>query len=540
MTYAFLIPLAVIAIAVFQLRNVGRRPKEYPPGPPTLPLIGNLHQIPSKKPHHQFKKWAKEYGPVYSLILGTKVMVVLSSDRAVKDLLDKRSSIYSSRTDVYLGNVVSANLRVVLMKYGEKWRMIRKIFHQLLYINAAKGYVPYQDLESKQMLSGFLDKPHHFIDHIRRFTNSLTTQMVFGFRTTSIHDEKLKKLYHCVERWSEVVGSSAAALLDVYPPLRNLGFVSPGKRYAEALHKEESALYIGHWMDAKKRVLQGTAKPCFCMGIVESQKTLGFPDALAGYISGSALEAGSDTTAATLTGFVQAMVLYPSVQKQARDELDRVCGTNRLPNIDDWDSMPYIRACVKETLRWMPTAILGIPHAVIKDDEYMGYQIPKGAGVVLNVWAINMDEDRFENPRAFNPSRYEGDEQNSFESAMNGNPTKRDHYVFGAGRRLCQGMHIADRSLFLSISRLLWAFNFDRAVDGQGGEVVPDADDLTDGALVQPRPFPARITPRSEAHAQLVRKEWEASQALLDEDKQWKEVPRGMVFESLASSDLKD
>lgn len=53
--------------------------------------------------------------PVYSLILGTQVMIVLSSDRAVKDLLDKRSSIYSSRTDVYLGNVASGNLRVVLM-----------------------------------------------------------------------------------------------------------------------------------------------------------------------------------------------------------------------------------------------------------------------------------------------------------------------------------------------------------------------------------------------------------------------------------------
>ncbi|KAF4830407.1 Cytochrome P450 monooxygenase yanC [Colletotrichum tropicale] len=537
MAYTFFVPLAILAIIVFKLRNVGRRPKDYPPGPPTLPLIGNLHQMPSAQPHHQFKKWAKEYGPVYSLILGTQVMIVLSSDKAVKDLLDKRSSIYSSRTDVYLGNVVSNNLRVVLMKYGERWRMIRKIFHQVLHISAAKGYVPYQDLESKQMLSGFLDEPGLFIDHIRRFTNSLTTQMVFGFRTTSIHDEKLKKLYHCVEKWSEVVGSQTAAFLDVYPPLRNLGFISPGKRYAEALHKEESALYVGHWLDAKKRVLQGTAKPCFSVGIVESQKTLGFSDELAGYISGSALEAGSDTTAATLVGFIQAMVLYPSAQKQAQEELDRVCGTRRLPNVDDWDSMPYIRACVKETLRWMPTAILGLPHAAIQDDEYMGYKIPKGAGVMLNVWAINMDEDKFEDPRAFHPSRYEGDDQNSFESAMNGDPAKRDHYVFGAGRRLCQGMHIADRSLFLSISRLLWAFNLDRAVDDTGAEIVPDADNLIDGFLVQPRPFPAKITPRSEVHAEIIRKEWEASQALLDESKQWKEIPRGMVFESLVSTE---
>ena len=53
--------------------------------------------------------------PVYSLILGTKVMVVLSSDQAIKDLLDKRSNIYSSRPEMYLGQVVSGGLRVLLM-----------------------------------------------------------------------------------------------------------------------------------------------------------------------------------------------------------------------------------------------------------------------------------------------------------------------------------------------------------------------------------------------------------------------------------------
>ncbi|EFQ35355.1 cytochrome P450 [Colletotrichum graminicola M1.001] len=543
MEYTFLIPLAVVAIAVYQLQNVGRRPKGYPPGPPTLPLIGNLHQIPVTKPHIQFKKWAEEYGPVYSLIVGTKVMIILSSGRAVKDLLDKRSAIYSSRPDVYLGNVASGNLRVVIMKYGETWRMIRKIFHQALHISAARAYVPYQDLESKQMLTGFLDEPQHFADHIRRYTNSLTTQIVFGFRIAGIHDEKLKKLYHCIDTWSEVMGSFAAALLDAYPVLRNLGPLSPGKRYAERLQKDTDTLYVGHWMDAKKRVVEGTSKadqPCFCISIAENQKSLGFSDDLAGYISGSALEAGSDTTASTLHSFVQAMLLYPSVQKQAWEELDRVCGTERLPSMDDWDSMPYIRACVKETLRWLPTGILGLPHAVLKDDDYMGYNIPKGAAVMVNVWAINMDEDRWKDPRAFDPSRYAGDDQNSFESASNADPSKRDHYGFGAGRRLCQGTHVAERSLFLGIARLLWAFRFERAIDSRGAEIVPGADDITSGVLVQPRPFLSKITARSEAHARIVRKEWETSRELLDEDDQWKEIPRGMVFESLVSSNGKD
>lgn len=139
--------------------------------------------------------------------------------------------------------------------------MVRKMTHSILNVNAAKSYVPYQDLETKQMLCGFLEQPQAFLAHIGRFTTSLTTQMVFGFRTTSIHDEKLKKLYRGVEKWSELVGSSTAALLNVYPILRRLpDFMLPLRRYAQELHREEKKLYVGHWMDAKNRIVQGTSK----------------------------------------------------------------------------------------------------------------------------------------------------------------------------------------------------------------------------------------------------------------------------------------
>jgi hypothetical protein len=73
--------------------------------------------------------------------------------------------------------------------------MLRKIVHNNLNVKAARTYVPYQDLENKAMLLGFLESPDLFDDHIRRYTNSLTTQMVFGFRTTSIDDPKLKQLF---------------------------------------------------------------------------------------------------------------------------------------------------------------------------------------------------------------------------------------------------------------------------------------------------------------------------------------------------------
>jgi cytochrome P450 len=228
-------------------------------------------------------------------------------------------------------------------------------------------------------------------------------------------------------------------------------------------------------------------------------------------------------------GFVQAMLLFPDVVKKAQEELDRVCG-ERLPTLDDEPNLPYIRGAVKESMRWMPTDILGVPHAVIRDDEYMGYTIPKGAGVMWNVWAIHMDPKRHPDPRRFDPARYAHDNQSAAEAASNGDASARDHFVFGAGRRLCQGMHIAERSLFLAISRLLWAFDFEKARDGAGGEIVPDANNLTEGLFVLPAPFPARIVPRNDGKAALMRAEWSKMEGLLDKDEQWKVLPEGLIW----------
>jgi len=73
-------------------------------------------KLPVKNPHLQFEKWAKEYGPVYSLILGTKNMIVLSKDQAVKDLLDKKGAIYSGRPESYIGQTLcSGGLRLLWM-----------------------------------------------------------------------------------------------------------------------------------------------------------------------------------------------------------------------------------------------------------------------------------------------------------------------------------------------------------------------------------------------------------------------------------------
>jgi hypothetical protein len=84
--------------------------------------------------------------------------------------------------------------------------------------------------------------------------------MVFGFRTHSIDDPKLKQLFRGIHMWSQVVGSKAA-LLDLYPIFRNIpAFLMPMKNHVLDLQKKEKDLYVGHWIDAKTKLAKGTLK----------------------------------------------------------------------------------------------------------------------------------------------------------------------------------------------------------------------------------------------------------------------------------------
>ncbi|KAI0154647.1 cytochrome P450 [Xylariaceae sp. FL1272] len=521
-----------LLLLIWAFFKVGRRPSNYPPGPPTLPFIGNLHQIRQEARHIQFAQWAQEYGPIYSLALGTKTMIVLNCGVAVRELMDKRGAIYSSRPDLYIGqHILSNGLRVLFMPNEGTWAKARKLAHRTLNTTASRSYVPYQDLENKALLMGFLQSPNNFIEHLRRYTTSLTTQMAFGFRTATVQDPRFKEAFEVFDRGSELVGSKLATILDLVPLLRNIPSVLlPIKRQGLELHCRELNLFRTLFLAAKEGLKTGQAKPCFCIDLIRMQEEESFTDDFAAYLSGSLLQAGSETTANILIAFVQAVVIYPEVVRKAQLELDRVCG-DRMPDLNDVPELPYIRACAKETLRWMPGFMLGVPHAVTQDDSYMGYLIPKGATVILNAWAIHNDPKRHPDPRRFNPDRYINDHQTSIDSATNPDVTKRDHFAFGAGRRRCQGMHIADRSIFLAISRLLWAFDFRKAIDeSTGQEISPDADDLVEGVMHFPKPFKAMIRVRNSRKAQCIREEWAQVATLLDNEEQWKTVPEGIVW----------
>lgn len=90
-------------------------------------------------------------------------------------------------------------------------------------------------------------------------------------------------------------------------------------------------------------------------------------------------------------------------------------------------------------------------------------------------------------------------------------PSERDHFAYGAGRRSCPGVHVAERSLFINVSRVLWGFNLTKKAGKEGKEVYVNTK-MEPGFFSVPEPFHCDIRPRSEAHAKVMREESERAE----------------------------
>ena len=202
---------------------------------------------------------------------------------------------------------------------------------------------------------------------------SVTSSIVFGFRTVKIDDQRLIDLFEVLGAFTTTNQSGTAALLEIFPLLRSLpDFLSPVKRASKTSHTKEMEFFGSLWQNVKNAAKEDTTNPCLAADMANVYQIEGVSDDVAAYTAGSVLEAGAETTSNTLYGFIQAMMIFPEVQKNVQLCLDEVVGSSRLPGIEDFQHLPYIQNCVKESTRWMPAAILGFPHAVTQDDTYMG------------------------------------------------------------------------------------------------------------------------------------------------------------------------
>ncbi|KAG2067026.1 cytochrome P450 [Suillus decipiens] len=170
------------------------------------------------------------------------------------------------------------------------------------------------------------------------------------------------------------------------------------------------------------------------------------------YLSGGFFIAGTETTAVAICTVLVAAARFPEEQAKVQAEIDAVVGRERVPTFADKPSLPRLEAFISEALRWRPTIPEGLPHQTSQDIFWENYCIPAGTVVIGNHWAISRDPDVYPEPDTFKPQRWI-DDQGHLRDDID-----ITSFVYGFGRRVCPGQHVANRSLFINSLLILWAF----------------------------------------------------------------------------------
>ncbi|TFK64022.1 cytochrome P450 [Pluteus cervinus] len=497
---SFQLPLVLSVLGLVCTLYIWSRPNEsrrLPPGPKGLPFLGNIFQI-TQFQWLQFTEWKKEFGPIFSLNFAGQPVIVLNSHEVVGDLLDRRSAIYSSRPRFIMASeILTGGMFIPLQPYGETWRRMRKAAHEGLNTRAAETYQPLQEVEAATLVSGLMKEPEAWEDHIKRSAASSVKMSVYGSQPIESKDDPLVRRVNSLVTRVALACLPGAYMVEIFPVMLHLPkWLAPWKRDGLEWHRKDTAM-LQEFMDGvRKEVDQGTNKPSFASNLYLNADRHQLSPMQESWLAGTMFAGGSDTTSAALSFFILAMRLYPDVMKKAQAQIDTVVGRDRLPTFADRENLPYIRAIVKEVLRWRPVGPLGLPRRTTQDDYYNGYFIPKGALIIANVWAMNRDPEVFPDFDEFRPERFL-DESGTVD-VVPPNTHTQGHVTFGFGRRICVGMNIANQALFIDVASLLSAASIEPAFDSEGKIIVPSRSECIDeGLVVRPVPFQCKIVPRA-------------------------------------------
>lgn len=304
------------------------------------------------------------------------------------------------------------------------------------------------------LLRDLLLSPDDFDMSIERYSCSVVSILGWGRRIDRMNDAVAQVALSFMEGVNFVV--PGLYIMEAIPWLAKL----PEWLYPLPSIILKSSKHMQRYFAAlAKEAAANSTEDNFSKSLLAAQREHGITDEDISSLTANMIGGGVDTTTSSTLTLILAMCVFPEVQRKAQEELDRVVGQDRYPEWADEEHLPYIRAVVNETLRWRTVTILGgIPHAPIRDDEYNGYVIPKDTAITGNLWAIHRNPREFPEPDVFRPERFLDGLERPY-------PNKKGHNAFGWGRRQCSGQPLAEQGLFITIARMIWAFNMQPGLD---------------------------------------------------------------------------
>ncbi|XP_062996488.1 cytochrome P450 2G1-like [Elgaria multicarinata webbii] len=452
-----LLCVCCILLALTWGRKEGRGLR-LPPGPTPLPILGNFFQLDRKDIVKSLVKMSEVYGPVFTVYLGLRRVVVLCSYKVVKEALVDQAEEFSGR-----GQIPSFskefNEHGVVFAHGDRWRLLRRFsLSTLRNFGMGKRSIEERIQEEARCLveelHGTEGKPFDPTFIVSRAVSNIICSIVFGNRF-EYNDKKFLRLNKLITERVRVTSTPQAALYNIFPEIMEK---IPGTHHAGSRCSQAIISFIRERIKMQQASLDPSAPQnyidCFLVKMEEEKGnacSYFHMDSLV-MSTHNLFFAGTETVSTTLRYGILVLMKYHEIAAKVQDEIGRVIGSHRSPTMADRGQMPYTDAVIHEIQRFIDVAPLGAPHAVIRDTNFRGYLLPKGTNIITFLYSVHKDPTQFKNPEMFDPTNFL-DEKGEFR--------RRDGFMpFSAGKRVCLGESLARVEMFLFFTTLLQRFTF--------------------------------------------------------------------------------
>ncbi|CAE6437138.1 unnamed protein product [Rhizoctonia solani] len=474
----------------------------YPPGPKRIFSLGLVLELKRSTAFWlNFAQLSKKYGPIMTVRMGHRTIFVVDDPSSAAYLFEKKAAQYSDRMVSELAKLGEWDRDIIFIEYGPTLKHYRTLLQRALNNRVALDYLPIQEHEVKRMMRRLYETPDRFMDHVHLMSGSVAIRMVYGYKVDSAEDPLVQSAEKVMSIFSDIM-TPGKWMIESLPLLRFLPTWFPGATFHQMVASSRPILqsYAQNTFDfVKSGLAKGTAEPSFTSKLLHSEtgdELTGEEELHIKRIASSLYGAASDTTVSAVQSFFLAMTLYPEVQAKAQSEIRSYLEQNQgspvqFVTMADRNQLPYTSVLVRELLRWHPVVNMTAHRSCGKDDDNVVigekvYRIPAYAIIGVNIWSMLHNPKVYPDPEKFIPERHLG--ENS--------PPLPELYAFGFGRRICPGTHVAQQSMWLSISNILANFTITKAKDENGLEIVPE-ERYTNQVISHPMPFKCDIVPRN-------------------------------------------
>ncbi|KAJ4720965.1 putative Cytochrome P450 [Melia azedarach] len=505
--FIILVSISIAALRFFNLLYPSKVSNSLPPGPVTVPVVGNLQWLLKSFSEIEptLRNLHAKFGPMVTLHIGPRPAVFIADRSLAHKALVQKSAVFADRPPALpTGKVISSNQHNISSAfYGPTWRLLRRnLTAEILHPSRVKSYKHARKWVLEILSDRFKSEskngnPVRVADHFQYAMFCLLVLMCFGDKL----DQKQVREIEDVQRRT-LLSFGKFNILNFWPRLTKIFFRKRWEQFLQLRRDQESVLVpLIRARKKLKKVNVSKAKEdheyvlCYVdtlldLQLPEEKRKLSEDEIVS--LCSEFLNAGTDTTSTALQWIMANLVKYPDIQQKLFMEIKGVAeNLEEEVNEEELQKMPYLKAVILEGLRRHPPAHFVLPHAVTEDFKLDKYVVPKKGTVNFMVAEIGWDPKVWEDPMAFKPERFQSEENGGVEGFDITGSREIKMMPFGAGRRICPGYILAMLHLEYFVANLVWNFEW-KAVDGD--EV--DLSEKEEFTVVMKNPLQARISPR--------------------------------------------